>query len=613
MLKPGMTNLDVLRATFPAGTLTGAPKVRAMEIIDELEPVKRGIYGGACGYLSFAGDMDLAIAIRTGIVKDGTLYVQAAAGVVADSVPELEWQETEAKARALLRAAELVEEGFVGSHAAHDRQLRLLHLQPGAVLRRTRRGRAACFATTRSRGRHRRAARPTRSCCRPARARRPRRASASTRSRRFAGRLPILGVCLGHQAIGAAFGGRVVRAEQLDARQGRRRSQHDGRGVFADLPKRFTVDPLPLAGDRTRDRCPRVLEVTVDASDGEIMGVRHRELAGTDAARRRAVPSRIHPHRARPRHAEELPGGDAHEQIVDLRSDTVTRPTAGDARGDGRRAELGDDVFGDDPSVNALQERIAALLGKEAALFVASGTQSNLVGDHEPLRPRRRVHRRPDGAHLPLGRRRRARCSAASSRSRSSTQPDGTLRAGRHRGGDQARRRALREDAPALPREHASAARCCRLELPGDGRARSRGGAGWRPTSTARASSMPRSRSAATPRARARDRAPFDSVSVCFSQGPRRAGRLGARRPGATSSPGRAAGARCWAAACARPACSPRRRSTRSTITSTASPTTTPSPRASPTGSPASPGSRSSGRRPTSSSPTSKAGAPTEA
>ena len=112
LLKDGMSNLDVLKATFPAGTLTGAPKVRAMEIIDELEPVKRGLYGGACGYLSFAGDMDVAIAIRTGIVKDGTLYVQAAAGVVADSVPELEWQETEAKARALIRAAEVVEEGF---------------------------------------------------------------------------------------------------------------------------------------------------------------------------------------------------------------------------------------------------------------------------------------------------------------------------------------------------------------------------------------------------------------------------------------------------------------------------------------------------------------------
>ena len=112
LLKDGIGNMDVFRASFPAGTLSGAPKIRAMEIIDQLEPVKRGIYGGACGYLSFGGDMDLAIAIRTGVVMDQVLYVQAAAGIVADSVPELEWKETEAKARALLRAAELVEEGF---------------------------------------------------------------------------------------------------------------------------------------------------------------------------------------------------------------------------------------------------------------------------------------------------------------------------------------------------------------------------------------------------------------------------------------------------------------------------------------------------------------------
>jgi anthranilate synthase component 1 len=112
ILNDGMSSIDVLRATFPAGTLSGAPKVHAMEVIDRLEPTKRGIYGGACGYLSYAGDMDVAIAIRTGIIKDQTLYVQAAAGVVADSVPELEWRETEAKARALLRASELVEEGL---------------------------------------------------------------------------------------------------------------------------------------------------------------------------------------------------------------------------------------------------------------------------------------------------------------------------------------------------------------------------------------------------------------------------------------------------------------------------------------------------------------------
>ena len=108
----GMSGMDVLKATFPAGTLSGAPKVHAMEVIDQLEPTKRGLYGGACGYLSYSGDMDVAITIRTGIIKDQMLYVQAAAGVVADSVPEQEWKETEAKARALLRASELVEEGL---------------------------------------------------------------------------------------------------------------------------------------------------------------------------------------------------------------------------------------------------------------------------------------------------------------------------------------------------------------------------------------------------------------------------------------------------------------------------------------------------------------------
>jgi anthranilate synthase component 1 len=98
--------VDVLRASFPAGTVTGAPKVRAMEIIDELEPVRRGIYSGAVGYLGFNGDMDVAIAIRTAVLKDRRLHVQAAAGVVADSDPAAEWQETRHKARALLAAAE---------------------------------------------------------------------------------------------------------------------------------------------------------------------------------------------------------------------------------------------------------------------------------------------------------------------------------------------------------------------------------------------------------------------------------------------------------------------------------------------------------------------------
>ncbi len=111
-LQPGLDALDVLRATFPAGTVSGAPKVRAMEIIDELEPSKRGIYAGAAGYLGFNGDMDLCIAIRTAVVKDGHIFVQAGAGIVADSDPDSEWQETLNKARAQLRAAEMAESGL---------------------------------------------------------------------------------------------------------------------------------------------------------------------------------------------------------------------------------------------------------------------------------------------------------------------------------------------------------------------------------------------------------------------------------------------------------------------------------------------------------------------
>ena len=113
-LKPGLSALDVLRASFPAGTVSGAPKVRAMEIIDELEPSKRGIYAGAVGYLGFNGDMDLAIAIRTAVVKNGMLYAQAGAGIVADSVPDNEWIETLNKARAVIRAAELAQARFGG-------------------------------------------------------------------------------------------------------------------------------------------------------------------------------------------------------------------------------------------------------------------------------------------------------------------------------------------------------------------------------------------------------------------------------------------------------------------------------------------------------------------
>jgi len=118
-LKDGMSAIDVLRATFPAGTVSGAPKIRAMEIIDELEPVKRGVYSGAVGYLSWNGNMDTAIAIRTAVIKEGTLHIQAGAGVVADSRPELEWKETMNKGRAIFRAVAMAEAG-VDRHACVD-------------------------------------------------------------------------------------------------------------------------------------------------------------------------------------------------------------------------------------------------------------------------------------------------------------------------------------------------------------------------------------------------------------------------------------------------------------------------------------------------------------
>jgi anthranilate synthase component 1 len=111
-LRSGLNAIDVLRATFPAGTLTGAPKIRAMEIIDELEPVKRGIYGGAVGYLSWSGNMDMAIAIRTAVIQNDVLYIQAGGGIVADSIPRNEWEETLNKRRAMFRAVAMAERGL---------------------------------------------------------------------------------------------------------------------------------------------------------------------------------------------------------------------------------------------------------------------------------------------------------------------------------------------------------------------------------------------------------------------------------------------------------------------------------------------------------------------
>ncbi len=111
-LKPELDAIDVLRATFPAGTLSGAPKIRAMEIIEQYEPIKRGIYGGAVGYIGWYGEMDTAIAIRTAVIKDDTLHIQVGAGIVADSIPEKEWEETMNKGRAMFRAVAMATAGL---------------------------------------------------------------------------------------------------------------------------------------------------------------------------------------------------------------------------------------------------------------------------------------------------------------------------------------------------------------------------------------------------------------------------------------------------------------------------------------------------------------------
>ena len=119
-VKPDVDAIDVLKATFPAGTVSGAPKIRAMEIIHEIEPIKRGIYSGAVGYLGWNGNMDTAIAIRTAVIKDGVVNVQAGAGIVADSIADLEWKETLNKARAMVTAIEMASTGLGFSNSSSD-------------------------------------------------------------------------------------------------------------------------------------------------------------------------------------------------------------------------------------------------------------------------------------------------------------------------------------------------------------------------------------------------------------------------------------------------------------------------------------------------------------
>ena len=307
-LRDGVTAMDAMRASLPAGTLSGAPKVRAMQIIDELEPVSRGPYGGAIGWLSYSGDLDSCIYIRSAVVKDGRVHLQAGGGIVVDSEPDYEVRETEAKAGAVMAAdrAGLQAEGLGLMTAVRrprparpcHRQLRLVHLQPRPVP-----GRAGGRARGRAqrRGDRRRAARarpgPRPGLARPVHAQRGRvsvevlGASPSRASRRS-------GVCLGHQAMATAYGGQVIRGEPIHGKTAQ--VEHDGRGVFRGLGSPSTAGRYhSLIVHPDLPRLPGALGL-----DG---GHRDGHPPPRPARRGRAVPPRVGPDRGRQGAPAQLP------------------------------------------------------------------------------------------------------------------------------------------------------------------------------------------------------------------------------------------------------------------------------------------------------------------
>ena len=318
-LKPELDALDALRAVFPAGTLSGAPKVRAMQLIAAAEGERRGLYGGAVGYLGYDGNLDTAITIRSAVLRDGQAHVHTGAGIVAGSVPEKEFEETEHKAAALRRAIELAAAPLdaprpaaveqpreprrtVAGDDPRHRQLRQLHVQPrpgapggrrrrpGRPQRRDRPGRR--------RGARRRPGR--RSCAgsssrRGPATRRRRRLGRDDRGRRATAAIPLLGVCLGMQSMAAAFGASIVRAPTLVHGEASEVT-HDGAGLLAGMPPSFMA--------------ARYHSLAVDPRDPPAGAPGHRDERGRPgdhghpprraAARGRPVPPRVGAHAAGP-------------------------------------------------------------------------------------------------------------------------------------------------------------------------------------------------------------------------------------------------------------------------------------------------------------------------
>ena len=275
-------HLDALVSCFPAGTVSGAPKIRAMQILSELEPTRRDLYAGAVGYIDFAGNLDFCIAIRTITLRDGVARVQAGAGIVADSNPAAEYEETRDKARALLQAIEMAETGRAGGGPASANEVLLLDNYDSFTYNLAQYlgelGHAPAV--------HRNdeislgeveAMRPDRIVISPGPGR-PEDAGITIEViRRLGQRMPVLGVCLGHQGIGYAFGGEVVRAPVLmhgkvSSRAARRPRRFRRR--LAAVRRR----PLSLA-DRRRPAARRRSKISARTDDGIIMGLRHRAVA----------------------------------------------------------------------------------------------------------------------------------------------------------------------------------------------------------------------------------------------------------------------------------------------------------------------------------------------